>query len=284
YRAYGGYEQPNPFGGFMSLNALLAGGVWVGLLMAWWERGKWQWWRERWGRGLVVGTGVAVLLSVAVICSWSRGAWLGFAAGGGMILFFWPRRKLVGLGLVVSGVALVMGAYLAGVVPPALTERVTSIARDFQVGDVRGVDINGANYAVLERLAHWQAAFDMARDQPWLGVGFGNYEVAYEAYRLINWPAALGHAHNYYFNLLAEGGVIGLGAYLLLWAFIVGKTIYLLLFLAWPERGIALGLLGAWTTLSVHHLVDKLYVNNIYLHVAVMLALLVLLARRVEKR
>ena len=29
--------------------------------------------------------------------------------------------------------------------------------------DVRGVGINDANYAVLERLAHWQAALEMWR-------------------------------------------------------------------------------------------------------------------------
>ena len=56
----------------------------------------------------------------------------------------------------------------------------------------------------------------MAGDRPWLGVGFGNYGAAYEEYALINWPDPLGHAHNYYLNLVAEIGFIGLGAYLLL--------------------------------------------------------------------
>jgi hypothetical protein len=40
---------------------------------------------------------------------------------------------------------------------------------------------------------------------------------------------------------------------------------------------LALGLLAAWVGLSVHHLVDKLYVNNIYIHLGLMLALLHLL-------
>ncbi|MCZ7665773.1 MAG: hypothetical protein M5U34_00335 [Chloroflexi bacterium] len=32
YRAYGSFEQPNPFGGFMYLSAMLALGIMLGLL------------------------------------------------------------------------------------------------------------------------------------------------------------------------------------------------------------------------------------------------------------
>ncbi len=148
---------------------------------------------------------------------------------------------------------------------------------EFTLGDVRGVDINDANFSVLERLAHWQAATDMARDDLWTGVGFGNYEAAYADYMLINFTAALGHAHNYYLNLLAEVGLPGLLAYMFFWLAVMGQSVWLIRRLAWPERGVAVGLLAAWVALAVHHLVDKLYVNNIYVHLGVMLGLLQLL-------
>jgi len=35
----------------------------------------------------------------------------------------------------------------------------------------------------------------------------------------------------------------------------------------------ALGLLAAWTAISVHHVVDKLYVNNMFIYFGVMLGL-----------
>ena len=54
----------------------------------------------------------------------------------------------------------------------------------------------------------------MAETQPWLGVGFGNYAAAYPDFRLLLWENALGHAHNYYLNVAAEIGAIGLLAYL----------------------------------------------------------------------
>ena len=34
------------------------------------------------------------------------------------------------------------------------------------------------------------------------------------------------------------------------------------------------GLLGTWTHLAVHSMVDKLYVNNLFLHLGVLLGLL----------
>ena len=42
-------------------------------------------------------------------------------------------------------------------------------------------------------------------------------------------------------------------------------------------RGVALALIAMWTALTVHHLVDKLYVNNIYIHLGVLLGLLQLI-------
>ena len=76
---------------------------------------------------------------------------------------------------------------------------------------------NDENFALVERRAHWQAAVEMFEDSPWVGVGIGNYAVAYPAYALPKWEDPLGHAHNYYLNVLAEAGGIGFLAYILLW-------------------------------------------------------------------
>lgn len=285
YRAYGTFEQPNPFAGYVNLSALLAIGICLGLLASawpWLKRGKWPLHRLfpsptsfLWLSLFVAAT--AVLGSLAVLFSWSRGAWLSFAAGGAVLLLFWPRKLWQGVALLTIGLLIFGAGMELGLVPSSVSERITSFSQDLRFGDVRGVAINDANYAVLERLAHWQAALEMAKQNVWLGVGFGNYETVYADYALINWPYALGHAHNYYLNLLAEMGALGLGAYLLFWTAVFFQTIRLLTRLDWPVRGIALGLLAAWTAVTVHHLVDKLYVNNLYLHLGVMLGLLQLL-------
>ena len=141
---------------------------------------------------------------------------------------------------------------------------------------MRGVSISNDNFAVVERLAHWQAALAMIQDRPWLGVGLGNYAAAYERYRLVNWPNALGHAHNIYLNVWAETGLFGLVTYFALWGSVVWFTIRGLRWSAGLERGVLLGLLGAWTHLSLHQLFDNLYVNNMHLLLAALLGLLAL--------
>ena len=282
YRAYGTFEQPNPFGGFMHLTGLLGLGTMLGLVTHWWQGRVWRHHGFYKHHALMmvlfvgISTGATVL---ALLLSWSRGAWLSFAAGTAVLVFFWPRQRKYGLLLLgLGGIGLLVAMQL-NLIPASILDRLISFSQDLRFGDVRGVAINDTNYAILERLAHWQAALNMARDNIWLGVGFGNYESAYASYALINWPDPLGHAHNYYLNLLAEVGVLGLASYLLLWTAVFWQTICALRTEDWILRGIALGLLAAWVALAVHHLTDKLYVNNIYVHLGVMLGLLQLLSK-----
>lgn len=286
YRAYGTFEQPNPFGGYMNLTALLAIGLVLGLLVAWGERRRDHVTSSHlspYGVWLVVALVSAVAGSLGLILSWSRGAWLGFLAGLAVLALFSSRRLLPGFLLMSVSAVLLGGGLLIGTSAefgPALAvvDRLGGFGDEFTLGDVRGVDINDANYAVIERLAHWQAAVAMARDDMWTGVGFGNYAAAYGDYDLLNFPDALGHAHNYYLNLLAEIGLPGLLAYVIFWLVLMGQAIRLAQRTAWPERGIVVGLLAAWVALAVHHLVDKLYVNNIYVHLGAMIGLLQLFA------
>jgi O-antigen ligase len=113
----------------------------------------------------------------------------------------------------------------------------------------------------------------MWRDHLWLGVGTGNYEPVYAQYALPLWPLPLGHAHNYYLNVAAEAGFLGLVAYLFLW----GAA----LLVSWRATrratgwywGVALGLLGVLVHLSVHNFFDNLYVHGMYLHVAILLGI-----------
>jgi putative inorganic carbon (HCO3(-)) transporter len=274
YRAFGTFQQPNPFGGFMGISAALAIGTLIGTGISLfidirngkrWKISEWVW--------LLFLIFASATTGMALVMSWSRGAWLGFAAGMVALVFFLPKKRWKGVLLVVIGLMATTLMVQLNLVPAAISGRIITISEDLQVGDVRGELVTIENFAVIERLAHWQAGIEMARDNLLLGVGFGNYEVAYEQYGLLNWVHPLGHAHNYYINILAETGILGTIAYLLLWAIIFAQAIRLLPKLDWSERGVVLGLLTAWTALAVHHLFDKLYVNNLYLFMGVMLAL-----------
>ncbi|MGC9399705.1 MAG: O-antigen ligase family protein [Anaerolineae bacterium] len=267
YRAYGTFEQPNPYGGFIGMYAALLVGLIAAPLVERWTDGTSL---PRWFWPLAL---VLAPIGAALGASWSRGAWMGFGAALLAITARLPRRGLWGIVLVALVVVGGAGLYLTGRLPPAVADRLTGFLAYLRFEDVRGAPINDANYAVLERLAHWQAALEMWRDHFWLGVGFGCYEPAYPDYALINWPFALGHAHNYYLNLLAETGVLGLLAYLGLLGALLARLWRLTRTQRGWRRGLALGLLGTSVHLAVHSLVDNLLVNNVHLFVGVLLAL-----------
>ena len=269
YRAYGTFQQPNPFAGLLGI----VGAVLVGIAMASAADAL----RARDGRralaiGAVAG-GPALVVLAGLIASWSRGGWMAFVAAMATVVVLLPRRSRWGLALVLVAAVLAVGLYSAGLMPAAIAGRLTSFFSYVRFEDVRGMGVTDTNYSVVERMAHWQAALGMWRARFWRGVGLGCYEAAYADYRLILWPLPLGHAHNFYLNLLAEVGLPGLLVYLAwLGAQFIGLAVASRRLAGW-ERGLAIGLAAAWTQLAVHSLVDNLLVNNVHLHVGVLVAL-----------
>jgi putative inorganic carbon (hco3(-)) transporter len=272
-RAYGSFQQPNPFAGFLGLVGALLVGITLSLLVD-----RWRTQGLRAGLRAAVWPGAPALLVVAgLVASWSRGGWMGFAAAMLAIAVMLPRRGWWGPVLLAGLLALGGLLLMTGRVPAPLVDRLMGFLAYTRFEDVRGVAVTDATFAVIERMAHWQAALGMWRDHFWVGIGWGGYETAYPTYRLIRWALPLGHAHNTYLNLLAETGLLGLCAYLG-WLGIVG--VRLLHTLSRPEtlkdpwrRALTLGLVGAWTHFVVHSFVDSLMVNNVHLHVGVLLAL-----------
>jgi putative inorganic carbon (HCO3(-)) transporter len=268
-RAYGTFEQPNPYAGYLGLTLPIALGVVMAGVLTMTGRAR-IWW-------LIWAGGCGALMLAALIMSWSRGAWLGFAAAVAVMILALVVRKGRGAVLLVVAVLLVFYLLLAmGVmrVPPVVAERFSDLLPYAGISDVRGAEVTDANFAVLERMAHWQSALAMWTDHPWLGVGIGNYEPAYGSYALPQWTEPLGHAHNYYLNIAAESGLLGLVAYLLLWgAALLGawRATQRSRGIAW---GVALGIVGVLVHLAVHHLFDNLFVHGIYLHLGLLLAVL----------
>jgi O-antigen ligase len=266
-RAYGTFEQPNPFGGYMGLCAPLA------LAFVLYAHSHEIPARLRW---LALGTLVASGAGIAM--SGSRGAWLGAAAALGSVAVARGQRGQVVLLSVLLLVALIGTLGGAALIPDQVIQRLTGflpLIGDLGAGGtVTSVEVTNANYANLERLAFWQAAADMWSERLWLGVGIGNYQVAYPAYSLPKWRSSLGHAHNYYLNIAAETGLLGLLAYLGLWAAVLWQLAATAL--RAPSaftRALALGALGMVIHVTVHNLVDNLWVHHMYVHAAIVLGL-----------
>ena len=216
----------------------------------------------------------SVLIAAGLIASWSRGAWLGAVVGVAIVLILRSRTAaiLTGLATLIMLVALLLGAFSPETVPAPIAQRVQDIPAYFGLTDALSQPVTDANFAVLERLAHWVAAERMWESSPWLGVGPGNFNTIYPLVRLPRWDIALGHAHNIYLNVLAETGLIGLMAY-------TGLLVTALAFVWRRFRGVSgrqdtdarwlaaltIGVLGVLGHLVTHNLVDNIHVQGMVL-------------------
>jgi putative inorganic carbon (HCO3(-)) transporter len=312
-RAYGHFAQPNPFAGYLGLTLPLAYAMTLEALEVCWLQVR----RARAGiRHTLVHTLAYVpfvasfaVLAAAMVMSWSRGGWVGAAAALVVITLVRSRAALISaiaVGLLVTYLLLAGGAqYL----PATLVQRVSDFVPYLGGVDVTRVDVTDANWAVIERMAHWLAAVGMFSDHPWLGVGIGNYAVVYPQYALGRWRAPLGHAHNYYLNIAAEAGIVGLSAYLILFGAcfvqawrVLQRTRSAVIrgprhspassaagrgpALDWPRlgywRGVTLGALGVLVHLSVHNLFDNLFVHSMNVQLGLVLGLLVVAQKTAE--
>lgn len=268
FRAFGSFGNPDPFGGFMSLGLCVAIGALFDSAQQLWSQFRRDHVRLTQVLSLVLAATAVVLLSLGLLFSWSRGAWIGFVAALVVMLLCLPRK--MGTLLLAAAIVCVPLALTFQLIPTSIVSRLSDFTQQLSGYDVRGVVITNDNYALVERLAHWQTAILIANEHPWFGVGLGNYPIVYPRYALMNWPLALDHAHNYYLNVLAEAGIDGLIGYLIA---VIGILWLLIRTYRRTRKLVLIGILGAWIGLSVHNAFDMLYVNNMYIHIGVLLGL-----------
>jgi len=261
-RSSGTFEQPNPYAGYLNFTLpLLIAAVITNVPLV-----------GRLTRPALVAVAAALLLSV------SRGALLAtIIAVAVMLSITTPRvRPLVGAA-VAALVALVAGG-VVGVVPSTVID---PIAEAFGVANIDVSAPTPANWAAAERLAHQLSGLAMFANHPILGVGPGNYAAVYSQYKQLGpWDPALGHAHNYYINIAAEGGIVGLAAFLivLVGAFVIAVRLYR--HAPTPlARTIALGTIGVLTTVTVHNNFDNIFVHAMEAQLALVIGLATVVSR-----
>jgi O-antigen ligase len=164
--------------------------------------------------------------------TYTRGAWLGFAAGVGMLLPMIRRERwLLVVGLVIVGLVVFAGSQ-------TFRQRLLTMA-----------DPDDPTFR--ERIFMWRSGLTMWKEHPWLGIGPGGVKREYARYAL---PEAVkkrtGHVHNTPLQILVERGVLGLAAWLAIWAAFYARAIGLLRRLASGaqlERALVVGSLAAIT-------------------------------------
>ncbi len=139
----------------------------------------------------------ALMMLVAIALTMSRGGWL--AAGLVLVLFFlWlaiRRRHLRLVAIGCLGILLTAGS----------TFLLTS---DKARARLENVATPGHQDSGL-RSYLWRPTVALWKDNAWLGVGPGQFDVRFPKYRTPAVPREPGYAHNEYLNLLADYGVVG---------------------------------------------------------------------------
>ncbi len=268
-RAFGTFEQPNPYAGYLGMLIPLA----VGLLLS------------RPSSKVRNYTVIVGLLAVAAVgMSLSRGAWLGIALALSLMMLFWSRRSRLLLSVGALASTPVAALAFMNLLPSEISSRLATALDYFRFVDVTQEQVTTQNWAVIERVAHWQAALDMIAAHPLFGVGAGNYPVVYEWYAVQGWAEPLGHAHNFYLNMAAETGIAGALIYI---AFILTALIFTIAWLVRSGRvvtssraislrfwrGVLLGVLGALVASALHNMFDNLFVHSMNVQLGIILAL-----------
>ncbi len=196
-RVYGTFGQPNPYAGYINIPLSIA----LALMLL----------GSNWTTRILAGI-TAAILGGAEYLTQSRGGQIAIAV---VFLFIiiagMPRlrKPLALLGLFSLGV---VALFLVGWIP---TYVLTPAFSKLGLIQISFTNPSTDDYPTAERLAHWIAGLRMFFDHPLTGVGIGNYPSAYSQYYVTIFVNSLGHAHNYYINIAAETGAIGLTAFLL---------------------------------------------------------------------
>lgn len=187
-RASGFYGYPNHLSGFLEIALLL------GLGVTFWSR---------WSATAKMLTGyICVMCLLGILVTLSRGGYISVVVG--LLVFTLLSLVIVGrlgkeriLALLIGGLILLGGIGFG--VKQVMTRNVTLEQR---AGQTLTVD--------LSRMRLWQAAWQQFRLKPAFGTGSGTYLYYGRQFRNVGLQTDPVHAHNEYFELLAEYGIVGI--------------------------------------------------------------------------
>lgn len=154
-----------------------------------------------------------ILIVAAILLTYSRGALVSLVLLALAYVTLYSRRSILLAALIFSALAIIM-------LPSDISERVYSGLQTgrllFGQGDISG------DPAVIQRISVMRAAMLIFIDHPFLGIGPGQFSIAYPSYALahdldIGAPPA---PHSLYLEIAAEQGLTGL----VLFAVLIGAA------------------------------------------------------------
>ena len=158
--------------------------------------------------------GVVVLLSVAMILSSCRAAWLSLIAAIVVLICVLLHIKFR---WIATTLAIIIGLFFAfqHQIIDTLEKNNQDASGDF-VENIQSITNISTDASNLERINRWQSAFRLFNERPFFGWGPGTYQFVYAPYQMSKEKTIIsttagdgGNAHSEYIGALAEMGFIG---------------------------------------------------------------------------
>lgn len=204
-----------------------------------------------------------IILTVGIILSYTRAAWLSLVVALGVFIIYYFRINIKFLLLCATLAITLILAFRNDIVMKLEKNRQDS-SNDMaeHIQSISNIKSDASN---LERLNRWQSAFRMFNERPLVGFGPGTYMFLYAPYQhsaeqtIISTNAGtLGNAHSEYIGPLAEQGVLGSVAFILIVFFVYKRGSYLYYELVDKEKKvIVLAVLLGFTTYVVHGFINN---------------------------
>jgi O-antigen ligase len=138
------------------------------------------------------------IISLCLLMSLTRQAWLGFFIGAVFLLFFWNKKFLLIIPVLLAGILLFAS--------DKITDRIYSFA-------------NLEDTTLQARVFLWKGGWKIFKDHPVTGCGYKCVDSVYPQYP--DPSGLIAHyrgLHNNIIQLLVDTGIVGLGTWLLIWA------------------------------------------------------------------
>ena len=242
-RLYGSLGNPNLLGGYLVPIIPLA----IGAVL------YWRSWPSRLFAAMTAG-----LAGVALVLTYSRGAWLGLGASLACFILLWVwfalrrfpgRRQAIFCGLLLA--ALIVAIVMAGLLEPLRVRLLSGLA---------GRGDSSINF----RINVWIAAWQMLRDHVWTGIGPGQdaFNRIYPLYQQPMFNAL--SAYSMPLELAVELGIAGLLAGIAIFWHALQKGLHQLKASmatngerGWPQISVMAAVVG----LGAHGLVDTIFLR-----------------------
>jgi len=196
-----------------------------------------------------------VTMIIALVFTYSRGAWLGFL--GSMIVLGtiialklkisknWSRFKK--WGTLVAGVLIVI---IAVILMPSQVKQRAATLFEFEGTQFKDMSLQG-------RLIVNQNTLEMIKDYPILGSGPGTFTILYPKYRDPRLIMFMNATHNDYLQYAEEMGLFGIGSFVLLLVLFFKKNLNVLKDLKDKYlQGLIIGFLVSISAIAIHGLGD----------------------------